>query len=86
MIPLHWVTCSQSDKLMATTPRGLYTICRGGDRRRQFVLRYLPLHSGEEPAMVLGIHSRPVDAQDEAERHNRSHSNGHTSIHPHSEE
>lgn len=75
-LPLVWVKSTALGKLIATTQEGIYTICPGGNRHRQHVLRYLPLLSTKAPAEVLGIHSEIVHAQDEAERHNRSHQNG----------
>lgn len=67
---LHWTRHEASHNLVAISEgRKLYSITRGGEHRKQFVLRMLPI-STHLPAVVLGIHDREVDAKDEAERHN----------------
>lgn len=70
---MNWTRHKGSSSLAAATEYGLYTISRGGEGRRDFVLRFLTFTSS--PAEVLGIHRREVDAIDEAERHHKEKSN-----------
>lgn len=77
---MNW-TRHRTGALSALTRLGLYTIRRGGEKQRDYVLRFISIDPKTSPTpTVLGIHRREIDAQDEASRHHQAKESDHAKV------